>query len=236
MLPSADPGRKRRLCRRSENPSPKKTFSPARLRAGVDQRSRDAGPMLPLFKVSRAAAAARAEFPRLLRRRRPQRRHRRARSYFTHCEPKPHSNLTTLSLPTSLPRQRRRKSFEPKKLIQLLTVDHSARGSMKTAASCVSVCESQEYQIHRQVERTLRRRHSHVLPSLLHEGRILPYMHRLCRGRADTEHPSPSSGLTAPVDVASGTGALGRLASNRGVPLRYDGKPGSNGYATRCPG
>ena len=56
--------------------------------------------------------------------------------------------------------------------IQLLTVDHSARGSMKTAASCVSVCESQEYQIHRQVERTLRRRHSHVLPSLLHEGRI----------------------------------------------------------------
>ena len=55
---------------------------------------------------------------------------------------------------------------------QLLTVDHSARGSMKTAASCVSVCESQEYQIHRQVERTLRRRHSNVLPSLLHEGRI----------------------------------------------------------------
>lgn len=60
----------------------------------------------------------------------------------------------------------------PKCIKQLLTVDHSARGSMKTAASCVSVCESQEYQIHRQVERTLRRRHSHVLPSLLHEGRI----------------------------------------------------------------
>lgn len=63
-------------------------------------------------------------------------------------------------------------SVRRKTKIQLLTVDHSARGSMKTAASCVSVCESQEYQIHRQVERTLRRRHSHVLPSLLHEGRI----------------------------------------------------------------
>lgn len=50
-------------------------------------------------------------------------------------------------------------------------MDHSARGSMKTAASCALLCESQEYQIHRQVERTLRRRHSHVLPSLLHEGR-----------------------------------------------------------------
>ena len=59
-------------------------------------------------------------------------------------------------------------------------MDHSARGSMKTAASCVSVCESQEYQIHRQVERTLRRRHSHVLPSLLHEGRISYHMHRHC--------------------------------------------------------
>ena len=67
--------------------------------------------------------------------------------------------------------------------VQLLTVDHSARGSMKTAASCVSVCESQEYQIHRQVERTLRRRHSHVLPSLLHEGRISIHMHRRCLGR-----------------------------------------------------
>ena len=53
---------------------------------------------------------------------------------------------------------------------------------MKTAASCVSVCESQEYQIHRQVERTLRRRHSHVLPSLLHEGRISIHMHRRRRG------------------------------------------------------
>lgn len=41
---------------------------------------------------------------------------------------------------------------------QPLAGDHLARGSMKTAANCVSVCESQEDQIHRQVERTLRRR------------------------------------------------------------------------------
>ena len=40
---------------------------------------------------------------------------------------------------------------------QLLAGDHLARGSMKTAAKCVSLCESQGYQIHRQVERTLRR-------------------------------------------------------------------------------
>ena len=33
-------------------------------------------------------------------------------------------------------------------IIQLLTVDHSARGSMKTAAKCVSACESQDYQMH----------------------------------------------------------------------------------------
>ena len=87
------------------------------------------------------------------------------------------SNPVHYVFPHRLPRQRRRKSLNVglvrrKTNIQLLTVDHSARGSMKTAASCVSVCESQEYQIHRQVERTLRRRHSHVLPSLLHEGRM----------------------------------------------------------------
>ena len=46
-----------------------------------------------------------------------------------------------------------------KKLIQLLMVDRSARGSMKTAAKCVLACESQDYQMHRPVERTLRRRH-----------------------------------------------------------------------------
>ena len=40
--------------------------------------------------------------------------------------------------------------------IQLLTGDHLARGSMKTAANCVSYCESRDYRIHRQVERTLR--------------------------------------------------------------------------------
>lgn len=87
------------------------------------------------------------------------------------------SNPSHYGFPHRLPRQRRRKLIQSaasdvKQNIQLLTVDHSARGSMKTAASCVSVCESQEYQIHRQVERTLRRRHSHVLPSVLHEGRI----------------------------------------------------------------
>ena len=45
---------------------------------------------------------------------------------------------------------------------QLLTVDRWARGSMKTAAKCVSACESQDYQMHRPVERTLRRRHCPV--------------------------------------------------------------------------
>ena len=49
---------------------------------------------------------------------------------------------------------------------QLLTVDRSARGSMKTAAKCVSACESQDYQMHRPVERTLRRRHYQVLSPL----------------------------------------------------------------------
>ena len=92
----------------------------------------------------------------------------------------------SLQLPTIVSRGRDGGSLEDsstdKKNIQLLTVDHSARGSMKTAASCVSVCESQEYQIHRQVERTLRRRHSHVLPPLLHEGRISIHIHRRCRG------------------------------------------------------
>ena len=49
---------------------------------------------------------------------------------------------------------------------QLLTVDRSARGSMKTAAKCVSACESQDYQMHRPVERTLRRRYYQVLSPL----------------------------------------------------------------------
>ena len=59
---------------------------------------------------------------------------------------------------------------------QLLTVDHSARGSMKTAANCASACESQDYQMHRPVERTLRRRHHPVLSPLPDEG-LLPYEH-----------------------------------------------------------
>ena len=42
---------------------------------------------------------------------------------------------------------------------QLLAGDHLARESMKTAASCELSCESQGYQMHRHVERTLRRRH-----------------------------------------------------------------------------
>lgn len=37
---------------------------------------------------------------------------------------------------------------------------------MKTAAKCVSACESQDYQMHRPVERTLRRRYYQVLTPL----------------------------------------------------------------------
>ena len=49
-----------------------------------------------------------------------------------------------------------------KETSQPLAVDRSARGSMKTAAKCAAACESQDYQMHRPVERTLRPRHCQV--------------------------------------------------------------------------
>lgn len=98
---------------------------------------------------------------------------------------------------------------------QLLTVDHSARGSMKTAASCVSVCESQEYQIHRQVERTLRRRHSNVLPSLLHEGRISnPCIGFVVRSGASSAYLRCSSASCAVVAAGGGGGFRARSDGN----------------------
>lgn len=138
------------------------------------------------------------------------------------------SNLPHYGFPYRLPRQRRRKlgkSAAPdvKQKIQLLTVDHSARGSMKTAASCVSVCESQEYQIHRQVERTLRRRHSHVLPSLLHEGRI----YITCIGVVSPRHAAPPNRQTSSGREEAGALPCGHrphwgvsLATSASVPLR----------------
>ena len=111
----------------------------------------------------------------------------------------------SLRLPTIVSRGRDGGSLDKDiQKAQLLTVDHSARGSMKTAASCVSVCESQEYQIHRQVERTLRRRHSHVLPPLLHEGRI---------------YIVNTSALSAPRGGGSPTSETLRSASRLGVML-----------------
>ena len=98
---------------------------------------------------------------------------------------------------------------------------------MKTAASCVSVCESQGYQIHRQVERTLRRRHSHVLPSLLHEGRISNPMHRLCH-RSAAAAAGVSACLPAALRVAStALGSFAFASSGIGVPLSYAAEPAS---------
>ena len=65
---------------------------------------------------------------------------------------------------------------------QLLTVDRSARGSMKTAAKCVSACESQDYQMHRPVERTLRRRYYPVMSPLPDECLLTPSIHPLPAG------------------------------------------------------
>ena len=92
---------------------------------------------------------------------------------------------------------------------------------MKTAANCVSVCESQEYQIHRQVERTLRRRHSHVLPSLLHEGRISIQMHRHCSACvAAAIQPLPVRGtLTALGSFALLAGGLPAFAVRRSLKI-----------------
>ena len=68
--------------------------------------------------------------------------------------------------------------------IQLLTVDRSARGSMKTAAKCVSACESQDYQMHRPVERTLRRRYYPVMSPLPDECLLTHSIHPLPAGRS----------------------------------------------------
>ena len=104
---------------------------------------------------------------------------------------------------------------------QLLTVDRSARGSMKTAAKCVSACESQDYQMHRPVERTLRRRYYPVMSPLPDECLLTNSIHPLVRpagagrrnygGFSDDPSAAPPYGgsLTSSAHWQTGGGALG---------------------------
>ena len=110
---------------------------------------------------------------------------------------------------------------------QLLTVDRSARGSMKTAAKCVSACESQDYQMHRPVERTLRRRYYQVSSPLPDEC--------LYTKTASIRRPLGSSccppcggwrpGLSG---LAAQWGARAGLCA-RGVPLNTNSETGRGG-------
>ena len=101
--------------------------------------------------------------------------------------------------------------------LQLPVVDRSARGSMKAAAKCATACESQDYQMHRPVERTLRRRHYPVLSPLPDE----------CLHRHKASIPSrwllarlAAAAAAAAAAVCARSGGLKQVAPER-VPRRW---------------